>query len=138
MDRVAAAAGLSADELRRRNFISTGQANAVGQIVRERVDMPRLLDRAFELSGYKEKSARFAREHQHGPLRRGIGFACFMHGAGFTGSGEQHLASVASVEVLSPGLTMCRSRMPVRDMIQSSEVLTMRSRSAFVRTRGGT
>ena len=60
MDRVAAAAGLPADEFRRRNFISTGQANAVGQIVREPVDMPRLLDRAFELSGYQEKSARFA------------------------------------------------------------------------------
>src|SRR5215203_4574843 len=30
MDRVAASAGLSADEFRRRNFISTGQPNAVG------------------------------------------------------------------------------------------------------------
>ena len=64
MDRVAAAAGLPADELRRRNFISTGQSNAVGQILREPVDMPRLLDRAFELSGYHAKSARFARENQ--------------------------------------------------------------------------
>ena len=102
MDRVAAAAGLPADELRRRNFISTGQSNAVGQILREPVDMPRLLDRAFELSGYHAKSARFARENQ-GPVRRGIGFACFMHGAGFTGSGEQHLASVVSVEAAADG-----------------------------------
>jgi CO/xanthine dehydrogenase Mo-binding subunit len=102
MDRVAAAAGLPADEFRRRNFISTGQASAVGQIVREPVDMPRLLDRAFELSGYQEKSARFAGGN-HGSLRRGIGFACFMHGAGFTGSGEQHLASVVSVEAAPDG-----------------------------------
>jgi CO/xanthine dehydrogenase Mo-binding subunit len=103
MDRVAAAAGIPADDFRRRNFITTGDANAVGQIVREPVDMPRLLDRAFELSGYHEKRETFARENQNGGLRRGIGFACFMHGAGFTGSGEQHLASVVSVEAAADG-----------------------------------
>ena len=103
MDRVAAAAGLTAEELRRRNFIGTGQANAVGQILREPVDMPRLLDRAFELSGYREKTGRFARDNQAGSIRRGIGFACFMHGAGFTGSGEEHLASVVSVEAAVDG-----------------------------------
>jgi CO/xanthine dehydrogenase Mo-binding subunit len=103
MDRVAAAAGLSADEFRRRNFITTGQANAVGQILREPVDMPRLLDRAFELSGYHAKTERFARDNGAGPVRRGMGFASFMHGAGFTGSGEEHLASVVSVEAAADG-----------------------------------
>ena len=102
MDRVAAAAGLAADEFRRRNFISTGQTSSVGQILREPVDMPRLLDRAFELSGYHAKSARFAREN-NGAVRRGVGFACFMHGAGFTGSGEQHLSSVVNVEAATDG-----------------------------------
>src|ERR671936_98403 len=32
MDRVAAATGLAPEEFRRRNFIRTGQANAVGQV----------------------------------------------------------------------------------------------------------
>lgn len=103
MDRVAAAAGLAPDEFRRRNFITTGQANAVGQTLHEPVDMPRLLDRAFELSAYHEKSERFARENGLGSVRRGMGFACFMHGAGFTGSGEAHLASVVSVEAAADG-----------------------------------
>jgi CO/xanthine dehydrogenase Mo-binding subunit len=104
MDKAAAAAGLTPDEFRRRNFISTGQTNAVGQVLREPVDMPRLLDRAFELSDYHAKTARFARGNQSGRIRRGIGFACFMHGAGFTGSGEAHLASLVTVEAAADGL----------------------------------
>src|SRR5205823_13026938 len=31
-------------------------------------------------------------------IKKGIGVASFMHGAGFTGSGELHLASVVTVE----------------------------------------
>jgi CO/xanthine dehydrogenase Mo-binding subunit len=103
MDRVAEAAGLTPEELRRRNFVRQGQSNAVGQVLREPVDMPALLDRALELSNYHELCDRFAAANATGPIRRGIGFACFMHGAGFTGSGEQHLASVVSVEAAADG-----------------------------------
>jgi CO/xanthine dehydrogenase Mo-binding subunit len=103
MDKVAAAAGLTPEEFRRRNFISTGETNAVGQVLREPVDMPRLLDRAFELSDYHAKSGRFAHDNPAGSIRRGIGFACFMHGAGFTGSGEEHLASLVTVEAARDG-----------------------------------
>ena len=35
--------------------------------------------------------------------KKGIGFATFMHGAGFTGSGEDHLASVVEVEATADG-----------------------------------
>jgi len=35
--------------------------------------------------------------------QRGIGFASFMHGAGFTGSGEVYLASVVEVEATPEG-----------------------------------
>jgi CO/xanthine dehydrogenase Mo-binding subunit len=103
MDRVAAAAGLTAEEFRRRNFIQTGQASAVGQVLREPVNMPALLDRALELSDYHAKRREFARANAEGSIRRGIGFACFMHGAGFTGSGEQHLASIVTVEAAADG-----------------------------------
>jgi CO/xanthine dehydrogenase Mo-binding subunit len=103
MDRVAAAAGLTPEELRRRNFIGTGQSNAVGQVLREPVNMPALLDRAFEISHYHPRQREFARSNAGAPVKRGIGFACFMHGAGFTGSGEQHLASEVTVEAASDG-----------------------------------
>ena len=103
MDRVAAAAGLEPEELRRRNFISTGQSNAVGQVLREPVDMPALLDRALALANYHAKRQAYAAANVNGSIRRGIGLACFMHGAGFTGSGEEHLASVVSVEGTADG-----------------------------------
>ncbi|HXW04928.1 MAG TPA: xanthine dehydrogenase family protein molybdopterin-binding subunit [Vicinamibacterales bacterium] len=103
MDRVAGAVGLAPDELRRRNFIKTGQPSAVGQVIRDPVDMDALLDRACELSDYHAKRARFAADTGVAGVRQGIGFACFMHGAGFTGSGEDHLASVVAVEARPDG-----------------------------------
>ncbi|MGH9371760.1 MAG: xanthine dehydrogenase family protein molybdopterin-binding subunit [Vicinamibacterales bacterium] len=103
MNRVAAVARLTPEEFRRRNFIRTGQTTAVGQVVREPVDMHALLDRALELSGYHAKCEQFARDNPADPVKRGIGFACFMHGAGFTGSGERHLASVVTVEAAADG-----------------------------------
>jgi CO/xanthine dehydrogenase Mo-binding subunit len=98
MDKVAAAVGLSPEDFRRRNFIKAGDTLAVGQTITEPVDMPRLLDRAFALSGFREKRARFETENAGRAIKKGIGFAAFMHGAGFTGSGEVHLASVVDVE----------------------------------------
>jgi CO/xanthine dehydrogenase Mo-binding subunit len=103
MSRVAAAIGLPPDEFRRRNFIQQNQTLATGQVVHEKVDMNHLLDRALELSGYQEKFARFSRENVGRTHKKGIGFASFMHGAGFTGSGEQYLASIVEIEATREG-----------------------------------
>jgi hypothetical protein len=46
-------------------------------------------------------------------------------------------AASAMSEVVSPFAAMRRSRMPVRCVIQSSEVSTIRDNSALVRTRLG-
>jgi CO/xanthine dehydrogenase Mo-binding subunit len=105
VDRVAEAAGLAPDEFRRRNFIQTGQTSAVGQVMREPIDMAALLDRALTLSDYHAKRARFEAANAGGSVakKKGIGFATFMHGAGFTGSGEEHLASIVTVEGTTEG-----------------------------------
>ena len=107
MDKVALAVGLSPEELRRRNFVHEGQTTATSQVIRERVDMDHLLTRALQLSEYHSKRERFARENlaRNGRFRkkRGIGFATFMHGAGFTGSGEVYLQSVVSAEATAEG-----------------------------------
>jgi CO/xanthine dehydrogenase Mo-binding subunit len=114
MDRVAAAVGLAPEEFRRRNFIKPGQVSAVGQTMTDQVDMGAILDRALELSDYHAKRARFAAGNHQGRVRRGIGFATFMHGAGFTGSGEDHLASIVTVEATSDGM--------VRVLTSSTEI----------------
>ena len=103
LDRVAAAVSLSPEEFRRRNFIREGQTLSVGQVIHEKVQMDKLLDRALELSGYHEKRGRFAQENSRGSIKRGIGFAAFLHGAGFTGSGEEYLASEAQVTATADG-----------------------------------
>ena len=104
MDRAAAVAGLAPEELRRRNFIKPGQTSAVGQVMRDPVDMAAILDRALDLSGFHEKRERFAAHNAGAPtIRKGIGLATFLHGAGFTGSGEDMLASIADVEITAEG-----------------------------------
>jgi CO/xanthine dehydrogenase Mo-binding subunit len=122
LDKVAAAVGLTPEEFRRRNFIHEGETTATNQIIREKVDMEGLMNRAFELSDYHAKRERFAKENAEPSssalsrsvrtrasalpvprIKKGIGFASFMHGAGFTGSGEVFLQSVVGAEATPEG-----------------------------------
>lgn len=106
LDKVAGALGLTRDEFRRRNFVKQGETTATSQVIHEKVDMDQLLDRAFEVSGYHEKQRRFASDNQKAGgrgIKKGVGFASFMHGAGFTGSGEVYLASVVGAEATAEG-----------------------------------
>jgi CO/xanthine dehydrogenase Mo-binding subunit len=103
MDRVAKAVGLTPQEFRGRNFILHGQTTATGQVISEKVDMEGLLRLAFQLSDYHAKSKRFASENPSSLIKKGMGFASFMHGAGFTGSGEVYLQSVVGAEATPEG-----------------------------------
>src|SRR5919205_1296805 len=107
MDKVSRTLGLTPEEFRRRNFIHEGETTATSQIIRERVDMDHLLTRALQLSEYHAKREQFAKENSASNGRftkkHGIGFATFMHGAGFTGSGEVFLQSVVSAEATAEG-----------------------------------
>ncbi len=104
MDKVAKAVGFAPDEFRRRNFIHEGDTTATSQVIREQVDLNQMLNRALELSDYHNKRDRFARESKASSrIKRGIGFATFMHGAGFTGSGEVYLQSVVGAEATDDG-----------------------------------
>ncbi len=61
MDKIARVIGLTPEELRRRNFLGTGDCTATGQPLNEPVDMQHLLTRALDEAGYHEKLARFAK-----------------------------------------------------------------------------
>jgi CO/xanthine dehydrogenase Mo-binding subunit len=101
LDKIARELGLTPVELRRRNFVRKGESLASSQIIHEDIDMQQLVSEGLALADYESKRADFAREQ--GPIRRGIGLATFMHGSGFTGSGEKNLASVAGVEADKDG-----------------------------------
>ncbi|HWT03056.1 MAG TPA: xanthine dehydrogenase family protein molybdopterin-binding subunit [Pyrinomonadaceae bacterium] len=102
-DKVAKTVGLSPEEFRRRNFIQEGQTTATNQVIREKVDLAGILDRAFELTDYHAKQKQFMESNKHSRRKKGIGFASFMHGAGFTGSGEKYLESVVGMEATAEG-----------------------------------
>jgi CO/xanthine dehydrogenase Mo-binding subunit len=88
-------------------------------VLRESVAAEEVLEQALAASQYeriRERTARAAAERRGsgtipaGPLRAGdhrtatgIGLALAWHGAGFTGSGEVKLASVASIELAADG-----------------------------------
>jgi CO/xanthine dehydrogenase Mo-binding subunit len=114
INKVASAVGLAPDEFRRRNFLHRGETTATGQEIREAVDLEGLLDRALEVSGYHAKLKAFGAENRKARIKKGIGFATFMHGAGFTGSGERYLQSIAGVEALPDG--------HVRVLVSSTEI----------------
>jgi CO/xanthine dehydrogenase Mo-binding subunit len=121
LDKVARTLGLTEEEFRRRNFIREGETTATNQTIHEKVDLEGLLNRAFDLTDYHAKRERFAEQNAKGVsaltravrtgtsalpasrIKKGIGFASFMHGAGFTGSGEVYLQSVVGAEATPEG-----------------------------------
>jgi CO/xanthine dehydrogenase Mo-binding subunit len=103
MDRIAATVGISPVEVRRRNFLKMGQTTATEQTIQEPIDLDQLLDRALKLSDYAQKKKRFQTENEFSMRKKGMGIAAFLHGAGFTGSGERYLASVVGVQGLADG-----------------------------------
>ena len=113
MDRIAQVVGVSPIEIRKRNFLRQGQTTTTEQTIREPIDLGQFLDRALELSGYHAKKQRFEKENETGDIRKGMGIAAFLHGAGFTGSGERYLASVVGVEGCADG--------KVRVLVSSTE-----------------
>jgi CO/xanthine dehydrogenase Mo-binding subunit len=113
MDRIAAAVGISPLEVRRRNFLKSGQTTTTDQVIREAIDLDQLLDRGLSFAGYSAKKARFATENKTASHKKGIGIATFLHGAGFTGSGERYLASVVGLEGCADG--------KVRVLVSSTE-----------------
>ena len=119
LNRIAEQLGISPLEIRRRNVYQPGDTTPTGQILRDSVAGEEVLERAAEAAEFTRLRAKtdVARRARAGsgatpgsPLRTGrdrtasgIGLALAWHGAGFTGSGEIKLASVASLELTAEG-----------------------------------
>jgi CO/xanthine dehydrogenase Mo-binding subunit len=119
LNRIAERLGLSPLDIRRRNVYRPGDVTPTGQVLRDSVAGEEVLERAAEAAEFERvrgKTAK-ARDARAGaglipsqpyltrPERSaaGIGLALAWHGAGFTGSGEVKLASVASLELTGEG-----------------------------------
>ena len=103
MDHIAQTIGLPADEFRRRNLLHQGMTTATDQVIHEPIVMDKLLDRALELADYHNKQKQFAAHNLTSTHKKGIGIAAFLHGAGFTGSGERYLNALVGIEATAAG-----------------------------------
>jgi len=122
VNRIAETLGMSPLELRRRWVYRLGDETPSGQILRESVAGEEVLERAAEAAEFERtrvQTGRVRTDRLAGSgsvarssdvlssasqkVARGIGMALGWHGAGFTGSGEVKLASVASLELSSDG-----------------------------------
>src|SRR6202035_4707013 len=103
MDHVAKTIGLAPDEFRRRNLLHQGMTTATNQVINEPIVIDRMLDRALELTNYHAKVKQFAAQNLSSAKKKGIGMAAFLHGAGFTGSGERYLNALVGLEATAAG-----------------------------------
>lgn len=131
MDVVARALGIDPVELRRINLIRDGQSTSTGQVIHDGTDRVAVMEQALDAARYHEKR----REHiafnaSHPTHRRGIGFATFYHGAGFTGSGEVMLRSRlhvvgradGTIEILSANIEMGQGTITVFTQIAADRL----------------
>jgi CO/xanthine dehydrogenase Mo-binding subunit len=65
--------------------------------------MGKILDSALKHADYHRKREAFAKENRRAKVKKGIGFASFFHGGGFTGSGEKTLASIVGIDATERG-----------------------------------
>ena len=105
MDRVAAALGMDALALRRKNVVGRGATMAVGQVLRESVGASQALEACIKRSRYAARRRACAawNRRKGAPTWRGVGLSVVHHGAGFTGSGEVYLASRVAVSLTRHG-----------------------------------
>jgi CO/xanthine dehydrogenase Mo-binding subunit len=107
VNRVAEVLRLSPLALRRRWAYREGDVTPTGQVLRESVaaiDVLEAVARASTFERHRGQTGEARRRRTDGARRAsGIGLALAWHGAGFTGSGEVRLASVASVEITDAG-----------------------------------
>jgi CO/xanthine dehydrogenase Mo-binding subunit len=108
VNRIAEAMQVSPLELRRRWAYNEGDTTPTGQVLRQSVGAHDVLEAAARAAEFERHSAqtRAAREARNPGARTatGIGLALAWHGAGFTGSGEVYLASVAAIELTRDGV----------------------------------
>ena len=74
-------------ELRMKYLVKTGDITSTSGVFRDPIILEELIDKTMEMSDYKRKVKLYAKQDNY----RGIGLSMFLHGCGFTGSGESDI-----------------------------------------------
>lgn len=91
-------------ELRKKYLAKQGDLTSTSGHYRDEIIMPKMIQKALDASHYSAKLVEFSKHNQHvkktfNDKYKGIGMAWFLHGCGFTGSGEQkHIKALVKLE----------------------------------------
>lgn len=94
MDKVAEALQMSPLKFRKINCLRIGDEMATGQILKESVGAMECLEKAAAISDFERKWEQ----------KKGIGMSLFLHGGGFTGSGEAKMKGKAGIRLEKDGM----------------------------------
>ncbi|MFH1654860.1 MAG: xanthine dehydrogenase family protein molybdopterin-binding subunit [Pseudomonadota bacterium] len=103
IDEIANELKMSPLEFRRKNLLKLNDETTTGQRLKESVSASEVLEKASSMSEFEKKSKPDSKWKRNSSKRRGIGISLFLHGAGFTGSGEDRLKSKAGVRLEKDG-----------------------------------
>jgi CO/xanthine dehydrogenase Mo-binding subunit len=82
-------------ELRLKYLAKEGDVTSTSGHFYDPIIMEQMIQRAIELSDYEVK----VKKYNHPNVHKGIGMSWFLHGCGFTGSGEQkHIKAIVQLE----------------------------------------
>jgi len=87
MSHIAKKIGMRPLDFKMQYFVKQGDMTATRGEFQYPIVLPKMLERAEQLSDYSKKYLKY--ESQSGRFRKGIGMSLFLHGCGFTGSGEK-------------------------------------------------
>jgi CO/xanthine dehydrogenase Mo-binding subunit len=107
VDAIAKVLGRDPADLRSQNLFNEGDVTATGQTLSVSVGGRACYEAAIKACDWKALRANIERfnerlQKEGKRTRRGLGISTFMHGAGFTGSGERRLKGKVAVD-LTPG-----------------------------------
>lgn len=99
VDRMAEACGMTPDAFRLKNCLRQGDTTPTGQVLRDSVGSPAVLETALRRSDFARKFKRCSRGRPGSKKWYGIGISFFAHGAGFTGDGEARIQGRSALEL---------------------------------------
>ena len=89
MSHIAKKIGMSPLDFKKQYLVEQGDQTATHGEFRYPIVLPKMLERAEALSDYSKKYKEYQNQSHEGRFKKGIGISLFLHGCGFTGSGEK-------------------------------------------------
>jgi len=111
MESLARKAGVSAIDYKMRYMAKQGDTTATDGVFYDEIKLPEMLAKVDQISDYSKKKKMYGEQPQ---FHKGIGISLFLHGCGFTGSGEQ--------DIIKAKLKLCKKKNSQRVEIFAANV----------------